>query len=61
VDNWRSSVYDQDRVEAEWLRRERVLASLNDLFRAVALIQWVGNAGQPGCHGLVRHEDRPGG
>lgn len=61
VATWRSAVRDQDRSQVQWLRREQVFALIDGLFQAVPPIHRVGNAGQPGWHGLVPHEDRPGG
>jgi hypothetical protein len=61
VENWRTDVEAEDRADVERLRRELILVMSDDLVQAVPPIQRVGNAGQPGWHGLVRHIDRPGG
>jgi hypothetical protein len=60
VENWRLEIDRQDRADAERLRRERIVATIDDLFQVVPAIQRVGNAGKPGWHGLVSHEGRPG-
>lgn len=61
VDGWRQAIAEQDHSDAEWLRRERVFDRIDELFRKVPPVQRVPNAGQPGWHAYVRHEDRSGG
>jgi hypothetical protein len=61
VENWRAAIKGQDRDDGERLRREGVAAKVDDIFQAVEPFQRVGNGDQPGWHGLVRHEGRPGG
>jgi hypothetical protein len=61
VEDWQPAIRQQDRVETEWLRREQIFASLDELFQMVPAHQRVPNAGQPGWYGLVRREDHAGG
>jgi hypothetical protein len=61
MDNWRPDIDREDQAETQHVRRERILAEADALFEMVPDIQRVGNAGQPGWHGMIRHEDRPGG
>lgn len=61
VEHWRADIDRQDRADAEQVRREHILATVDHLFEAVPAMQRVGNAGQPGWHVLVRHTGRPGG
>jgi hypothetical protein len=61
IDDWQHDIVRQDRLEAEWLRRERIFDRIDELFQSVPPPQRLGNGADPGWHGLVRHEGRPGG
>lgn len=61
VESWRRDISEQDRSDAEWLRREQIFEQVDDLFQAVPPVQRVGNGGEPGWHGMVRHDGRSGG
>jgi hypothetical protein len=60
VENWREDIGRQDRAEAELLRREHVLAELDDLFDRPPDDQLAG-VEELGWSGLVRHDGRTGG
>jgi hypothetical protein len=61
VGDWRADIDREDQTEAQRVRRERILAETDALFEMVPAFQRVGNAGQPGWHGMIRHVGHSGG
>jgi len=64
VDGWRQAIDQQDRSDAEWLRRERVFDRIDELFpEGAAGPNGFPNAGQPGLARLyaAREPSRRGG
>lgn len=60
VENWRTDIAHRDRAEAERLRRERLLAELEDLFSRPAHDELAG-VEELGWFGLLHHGEQPGG
>lgn len=60
LEGWNERVRDRDRDEIEALRRNQTIAELDTLFGEQPAEE-IGDVGELGWFGLVRHQGRPGG